>query len=103
MMMTPKEDSHYDLEIVTGNHFLAILHPANTGLWVSRHGTLELDVSGLVSVSVGRVVQELRRNCGRTRVRVRNTFGSVEEVTVVQRAVGAAWTGANQSKPSLRA
>lgn len=57
--------AHHDLEIVTGDHLLPVLHPAYGRRRVSRHGTLQLDVGGFRGVRVGGIVEELRRNCGR--------------------------------------
>lgn len=61
--------THHYLEVVAGDDLLAILHPADAWQWVSSHSTLQLDVSGLVSVRVGRVVQELRRHCRKKHAR----------------------------------
>lgn len=58
--------THHNLEVVAGNDLLPVLHPADGGQRVSRHGALQLDVGGLVGVRVRRVVQELRRNCNKT-------------------------------------
>lgn len=58
--------THHYLEVVTGDDFLSVLHPANCRRRVSCHSTLQLDVRGLVGVRVGRVVQELRRHCRNT-------------------------------------
>lgn len=51
--------THHDLEVVTRDDCLSVLHPAHGGLRVSRHGTLHLNVRALVGVRVGWVVQEL--------------------------------------------
>lgn len=62
--------THHYLEVVAGDDFLSVLHPADCWRWVSRHSTLQLDVSGLISIRVGWVVQELRRHCRKTREEV---------------------------------
>lgn len=56
----------HDLEVVAGDDFLPVLHPADGRRWAPCHGTLQLDVGRLVGIRVGRVVQELRRHCRNT-------------------------------------
>lgn len=58
--------THHYLEVVAGDDFLSILHPADSWRWASCHSTLQLNVGGLVGICVGRVIQELRRHCRNT-------------------------------------
>lgn len=75
--------THHDLEVVAGDDRLSVLHPAHSGLRVTRHRALHLDVRALVCVRVGRVVQELGRHCRKTQWHFRN-FGEAAAVASLE-------------------
>lgn len=59
-----QNNTHNDFEIVTGDDSVSVFDPLDGGSWGARDLALEDDVHGLVSVGVGRTLDELRRNCG---------------------------------------
>ncbi len=75
--------SHHDLEVVAGNDGLSVLHPADGGLRVSRHGTLHLDVRAFIRIRVRRIVEETAAAL-RTE-RERNTINIITDTHLHQR------------------
>lgn len=78
---TVRIPSYHNLEVVAGNDHLSVLHPADGGLRVSRHGTLHFDVRAFIRVHVRRVVEKLRRHWGQREKNMINIVWTTTETT----------------------
>lgn len=83
--------SYHNLEVVAGNDHLSVLHPADGGLRVSRHGTLHFDVRAFIRVHVRRVVEKLRRHWGQRENNMINIIWTTTETTSQTRTDPRGW------------